>query len=165
MSISPGMLPVVAAALDASDDIVAVFEADQDAAGGLRFVDASDAFLRFSGYTRARLCGHPLGMLAAPEALAALHIIEQAVQAFASVRGEMLCAEREGRRSWLGYHLMPAPAAAAFQASPASAERPYFVLIGRDITQRRAEADQARMIQGLSGAHDTGPARQILHAG
>ncbi len=149
MSISPGMLPVVAAALDASDDMVAIFEVDQEAAGGLRFVDASEAFLRFSGYSRAHLCGHPLGMLVAPEALGALHIIEQAARGFASVRGEMLCAERDGRRNWLGYHLMPVPAAAAFQASPTSAERPYFVLIGRDITQRRAEADQTRMIQGL----------------
>jgi PAS domain S-box-containing protein len=140
VSIAETVLPVVAAALESSGTIVAVFDVPPNAPTRLGFNEANGEFLRFSGYCRAEVIGRNLDLIAEPGA-AAMPAIEAALAGFQPYRGDLACRGRDRALKWLGLHLMPVP-------DPASGVRQY-VLIGRDITEQRKEGAQARVVQGL----------------
>jgi PAS domain-containing protein len=138
--IAETVLPVVAAALEASGTIVAVFDVPAEGATRLAFNEANSGFLRFSGFCRAEVIGRHLDLIAEPGA-AALPGIEASVAGFQPYRGDLACHGRDRAVKWLGLHLMPV-------TDPVSGARQY-VLIGRDITAQRREGAQARMVQSL----------------
>jgi PAS domain S-box-containing protein len=140
VSIAETVLPVVAAALESSGTIVAMFDVPPDAPTRLGFNEANGEFLRFSGYCRAEVIGRDLDLIAEPGA-AAMTAIEAALAGFKPYRGDLACRGRDRALKWLGLHLMPVP-------DPASGVRQY-VLIGRDITAQRREGAQARVVQAL----------------
>jgi PAS domain-containing protein len=138
--IAETVLPVVAAALEASGTIVAVFDVPADGPTRLAFNEANGVFLRFSGFCRAEVIGRHLDLIAEPGA-AALPGIEAALASFSPYRGDLACRASDRAVKWLGLHLMPV-------TEPVSGARQY-VLIGRDITVQRREGAQARMVQSL----------------
>ena len=140
MSIAETVLPVVAAALESSGTIVAVFDVPPDAPTRLGFNEANGVFLRFSGYCRAEVIGRSLDLIAEPGA-AALPGIEVALAGFQPYRGDLACRGSDRTIKWLGLHLMPV-------TDPATGARQY-VLIGRDITVQRRQGAQAHMVQTL----------------
>jgi len=140
VTISATALPIVAAALESSGTLVAVFEAQAAAPLTPCFKEASGAFLHFCGYGENELAGRTLACLAAPAA-AAWPAIESALKNYMPYRGDLACRAKDGTQKWLGLHLMPV------NDTPGGMRR--YVLIGRDITAQRKESAQARVVQGL----------------
>jgi PAS domain-containing protein len=141
INISRNYIKIVAKALEASDTIVAVLEASRDVQGGLRFMSANTALEAAIGRTTEQQFGLALGDIAAPEATPALDAIAIAVDLRRPWRGDLVCLNNAGKIVCIGCRLMPAQVARA----PAQ----IYVLIGRDITARRAEAQAARTLNNL----------------
>lgn len=141
MAISYELVETVAAALDTSDTIVAVLNAESGAAGGLRMIDANDTFDRTIGRGLSDPMGLPLGEIAAPEAEADVSAIAAAVGSLNAWRGDLVCLDRAGSRVWIGCDLIPGRADG--HASQ------HYVLVGHDITARRAEENAAKLLNNL----------------
>jgi hypothetical protein len=138
--IDSNFLPLIAAALESSETLVAVLDMDRDPHPAGHFSALGDAFLRFLGHPQTALIGQPISFIALPGA-PALAAILAAFARNEAYRGDLPCIQAAGGQKLLGLHLMPVQ-------NPATRSR-HFVLIGRDITARAREAAQARMVRGM----------------
>ena len=138
MSPKINMLHAVAGALDASDNALAILEWRE---GGLFILEINDAFCRMGEYTPDRLLGCDFAQIISPESEPELKRLYEAASQGQACRCELLALARRGGRYWFGMHSMPAAV---------TAERAgLFVVLGRDITARRAEAEQSAAVQSL----------------
>jgi PAS domain-containing protein len=146
MTIALNLFQLVIEALDTSDTIIAVLKASPDVPGGLRFVDVSAALARAIGGEFGQRNNLALSDIAAPEAAATLDAIATAVAGQTPWRGDLVCQDHAERRVWLGCHLMPARTDGQLAQGQAAQ---LYVLVGRDITARRAEAHASKTINNL----------------
>jgi len=137
MGISGAAVPAIMAALEESDTLLAVLEAAPGARPSIR--EAGGAWRPFAGRDAGDMAGRPWAELVEP-ATASGEAVEEAFAAGLAYRGDLACRDLAGEPKWLGLHLMPV---AAFNGTRRA------VLIGRDITRRRREAAQQRLVQGL----------------
>ena len=137
MPISSAAVPAIMSALEESDTLLAVLEAAPGAMPSIR--EAGGAWLPFAGRDAAGMEGQAWSALADP-ATAAGQDVQAAFAAGRAYRGDLACRDRAGEQKWLGLHLMPVPAVNGTRRA---------VLIGRDITRRRHEAAEQRLVQGL----------------
>jgi len=133
-----GMLNAVAGALDSSDNVLAILEWRD---GDLVILEMNDAFRRMGDYRPEQLLGCDFAGLISPESEADLVRMSEAAASGMPFRGELLAIARQGRRYWFGLHMMPCD----LRAERAG----LFVVLGRDITQRRAETEQSAAVQSL----------------
>jgi PAS domain S-box-containing protein len=134
------MLPMVAHALDLSGGVLAIVERAAEA-DRLIVRQVNGAFCRAFGAEAAALEGQPFAALAAPEEGAKLQALAAAAARGEAHRSELACVRPNGSRLWLGLHLMP--------ADPASHQARLFVMLARDITAPRREAEQQNAVQRL----------------
>ena len=127
-------LQAVAGVLDASGNVLAILEWRD---GDLFVCEANDAFRRMGDYHPDQLIGSELARIIAPESERELMRLCEAASRGVAYQGELLALGRQGRRYWFGLHVMPAD------------RHGLFVGLGRDITARKAEADQAAAVQSL----------------
>ena len=133
-----GMLHAVAGALDGSDNVLEILEWRD---GDLFILEMNDAFRRMGDYRAQKLLGCAFAQLVATESEADVIPMREAAASGTAFRGELLAIARQGKRYWFGFHMMPCDV---------RAERVgLFVVLGRDITQRRAEAEQSAAVQTL----------------
>ncbi len=126
-------------ALDQSDNVVIVTE---PAGAELRIVAVNGAFCRAFGTTSDRAFGRTLASLAAAENDPLLTgAIADAVASRQSLRTELRCRSADGRAFWFGLHLMPSIDSGTGQC--------HFVLLGRDITERKNSFAQQAATQQL----------------
>jgi PAS domain S-box-containing protein len=133
-----GMMPIVARALDRSDNLVAVL---RPSPMGVMLHEANDAFCRATRLTADHIAGKRLGDLSGPDTPAALLSRLATLAPNESLRDEMQCRRADETRFWLGFHIMPA-------IDPVSGAD-CFVLLGRDISDRREERRQSAAILHL----------------
>jgi PAS domain S-box-containing protein len=139
--IATDMLPMVEEALDQSNGVLAVVERAAEAGGDLIVRQVNGAFCRAFGVEATALEGQSLAALTAPEEAAKLQALAQAAARGEAHRTELLCLRPAGTRLWLGLTLMPA-------GRPGERNR-LFVMLARDITQQRHEAEQQNAVQRL----------------
>jgi len=137
MPISSAAVPAIMSALEESDTLLAVLEAAPGAHPSIR--EAGGAWRSFAGRDAGELAGRAWSELTEPDA-ASSAAVEAAFAEGRAFRGDLACRDRAGEQKWLGLHLMPVAAANGARRA---------VLIGRDITKRRREAAQQRLVQGL----------------
>lgn len=139
--IADDMLPMVAQALDTSEGVLAVVRRAADAAGTLLLAQVNGAFCRAFAADAAALEGQPFGAFTAPEELPKLQALTNAAGHGEAHRTDLACVRPDGSRLWLGLHLMPAN-------RPDSPDG-LFVMLARDITSPRREAEQQNAVQRL----------------
>ena len=143
-------------ALDRAGNIVAVLELAPGAAD-LHVVTANGVLAAALGRAVAQIEGAPADFLrdAGPEGAARL---AAAVAAGTPLQDELRCRTPDGREVWIGMHLMPAADAAGTSRR--------FVLLGRDITERRrrAAADQAMQALLAQAFQHAGAAMAVVAA-
>ncbi|MGI3777028.1 MAG: PAS domain-containing protein, partial [Janthinobacterium lividum] len=129
-------------AMDQAGNIVAVLEV-ADVACGLRVITANTALSRALGRSVAEIEGSPADFLAGDDAdPARLARLRDALRLGEPLQ-ETIGVQVEGRQVWIGLRLMPA-------GSETSVPR-RFVLLGRDISERRRRADADGAMQVLLG--------------
>lgn len=134
LSLSPELTNLVATALAASDSPVAIFRRIADE---LSYVAGNAAFARMAAYPPEVAPGMNLFRLLGVGADAPDRPrLVQAIAAGQGAHAELPCHGQDGRAFWLGCSLMPA-------------EGTHFVLLGRDITERRLAAQQQQVVQAL----------------
>ena len=136
--VSAEMLPMVAHALDLSDGVLAVVGY---AAGALTVRQVNGAFARAFAADAAALEGQTLAALADPEEAGKIAALTDAAARGEAFRTDLVFRRPGGGRLWLGLHLMPVPRPAA----PAT----LFVMLARDITAPRHEAERRNAVQRL----------------
>jgi len=122
-------------ALDASDTLVAILDAAPEHASGLAFLEISEAFTRALGFSPP--AGSPLQAIAAPDSATALRQIAACVVAGRPWHNELACLDAHQQRIWIDCHLVPNPG------------RAIYLLIGREITARRAELHDVKAMNTL----------------
>lgn len=133
-----GMMPIVAEALDRSDNLVAFL---RPSPFGLVLHEVNDAFCRATLRPARGIAGTRLRDLAGPDTPPALLARLIDLPQGESLRDEMQCVRPDGSRFWLGLHLMPA-------MDPVSGAA-CFVLLGRDISAKREERQHSAAILHL----------------
>lgn len=129
-------------AMDQAGNIVAVLEV-ADVACGLRVITANTALSRALGRSVAEIEGSPADFLAGDDGdPARVARLRDALRLGGPLQ-ETIGVQVEGRQVWIGLRLMPA-------GSETSVPR-RFVLLGRDITERRRRADADGAMQVLLG--------------
>lgn len=128
-------------AMDQAGNIVAVLEV-ADVACGLRVITANTALSRALGRGVAEIEGSPADFLADDADPARPARLRDALRLGEPLQ-ETIGVQVEGRQVWIGLRLMPA-------GSGTSVPR-RFVLLGRDITERRRRADADGAMQVLLG--------------
>jgi PAS domain S-box-containing protein len=139
--VASDMLPMVAQALDLSDGVLAILERAPDASGTLAVRQVNGAFCRALAAGADALEGQPLAALAAPGQEARLAALAAAAARGEAHRTELIFLRPNETRLWLGVTLMPAKQGASTQN--------LFVMLARDITQSRQEAEQQGAVQRL----------------
>jgi len=95
---------------------------------------ANDAFLRRTGYTRADIVGQSLRVLQGPDTDPALVArITEAIAQRKACNAELMTCTRAGEPFWVEIEMVP--------FARAGARASHWVVVGRDITERRAAAD------------------------
>jgi PAS domain S-box-containing protein len=135
------MLPIVAHALDQSDAILAIVQRTEDADGALIVRQVNGAFCRALGADFAMLEGRSLAAIAAPGQEDKFAALAAAAAKREAHRTELVCVRPDGTRLWLGFTLMPASAQGRTDR--------LLVMLARDITQQRYDAEQQNAIQRL----------------
>ncbi len=129
----------VVAALDLIDDIILVLAPGAD---GPCVLDVNETFTRVAGHSAEAMRGRPFAALAGkhtlPETLAE---IARSVAEIRGLRTEVALATSAGATFWLGFHMTP--------VLPLPGERGHFVLVGKDITERRRRSVADHAIQAL----------------
>ena len=134
LSLSPELTSVVATALAASDNPMAIFRRVADE---LRYLAGNAAFARMTAWPAEAAQGANLFQLLgiAADGPDRARIV-QAIASGQAVRAELACHGRDGRAFWLEFSLLPA-------------EGTHVVLLGHDITERRLVAQQQQSVQAL----------------
>lgn len=129
-------------ALQQSGNIIIIASALERTRLGLRIEHVNTAFTVTLGYSAAAALGQPLDLIIAPHTSeSALAAIRQSVDRGRSLQLELLSAHASGQPRWLGLHFMAL-------ASP-EADRPCYVIQGRDITDKLRERQEQRSAQQL----------------
>lgn len=134
LSQSIGELELTSAAVARLNDMVVIAKAVDASDDGQPIIFANDAFLRRSGYTRDQVIGQSLHMLRGPATdRDTLVQIVQAVRANRASNAEVMVYQRDGQSFWIELELVP------FSRPGESVS--HWVMVGRDITERRSAAD------------------------
>lgn len=129
-------LPLVGIALEASDNIVLVMEADRPEIANLRIIGASSAAVLAFGSEGDALLGRSFDSLISPDAERGMLVsLRAALIRREKLRGELRCRASDGSPLTLGLHLIP--------ADHPGTGKPHAVIIGRDITQRHTLTQMA----------------------
>ena len=144
-----GELALTSAAVARLNDMVLIAESpDGTVAGGIepRITFANDAFLRRTGYARDEIVGQGLCMLQGPRTDRA--VVERLYAAMAdgsAFDAELMTVTRAGEAFWIELEIVPFAHAHehAHDAAPLPAGGcgRHWVIVGRDITERRTAAD------------------------
>jgi diguanylate cyclase (GGDEF)-like protein/PAS domain S-box-containing protein len=117
------------------NDIVMITEAGPLDHPGPRIVFVNDAFERQTGYSRAEAIGRTPRLLHGPHTQRAeLAKIRAALEAAQTVRTELLSYKKDGEAFWLEMEIVP--------VDHASRGLTHWVIVARDITQRKAAEDE-----------------------
>ncbi len=134
LSQSIGELELTSAAVARLNDMVVIAKAVDASDDGQPIIFANDAFLQRSGYTRDQVIGQSLHMLRGPATdRDTLVQIVQAVRANRATNAEVMVYQRDGQPFWIELELVP------FSRPGESVS--HWVMVGRDITERRSAAD------------------------
>jgi len=139
MTIASAVWPLVAAALESSNTLVAVFDVAEDEESPPIISEVSDRFVQFCGRAREAMLGETIATIAAPDA--PMEGIEAALRGYRAYRGDLPCVSADGAAKFLGLHLMP--------VNGEGVNSRHYVLIGRDITAQRRESAQSKQVQSL----------------
>jgi diguanylate cyclase (GGDEF)-like protein/PAS domain S-box-containing protein len=128
-------LELTSAAVARLNDMVLIVKAGEVGGVLLPITFVNDAFLRRTGYARADIVGHSLPMLQGQEGDdAVIPQLFEAMLAGQSSRTELKSFTRSGKSFWVELEMVPFVGGAGERAS-------HWVLVGRDITERRTAAD------------------------
>ena len=134
LSHSLGELELTSAAVARLNDLVLIAKAADAQQAPQPITFANDAFLRRTGYTRDEIVGHSLHVLQGPETdPVVLKRLFDALLAGRPCSDELICYTRAGETFWAELEAVP--------FSRAGARPSHWVLVGRDITERRMAAD------------------------
>jgi len=134
LSLSLGELELTAAAVARLNDLVLIARAADAQQAPQPITFANDAFLQRTGYTRAEIVGHSLHVLQGPETdPMVLKRLFDALIAGRPCKDELICYTRAGATFWAELEVMP--------FSRAGERASHWVVVGRDITERRMAAD------------------------
>ena len=129
-------LELTSAAVARLNDMVLIIKADD--IGGLArpITFVNDAFLRRTGYAREQIVGHSLKVLQGPDTdKAAVARLFNAMLADQPCHAELMSYTRAGAPFWVELELMPFAGVATGEGAS------HWVIVGRDMTERRAAAD------------------------
>jgi len=132
---------MVAHALDLSDAVLAVVRRRGDTDAVLIVEQVNAAYCRALGVDFKALEGRPLASAAAPGQSDKIAALAAAAARQEAHRTELICVRPNGSQLWLGLTLMPA-------SLPIYGDN-LFVMLARDITKQRQDADQQNAIQRL----------------
>ena len=134
LSSSLSDLELTSAAVSRLNDLVLIAKAADAQQAPQPITFANDAFLRRTGYTREEIVGHSLHVLQGPETdPAVLKRLFEALVAGQPCNDELICYTRAGETFWVELEAMP--------FSRAGEPTSHWVVVGRDITERRMAAD------------------------
>jgi diguanylate cyclase (GGDEF)-like protein/PAS domain S-box-containing protein len=134
LSFSLGELELTAAAVARLNDLVLIAKAADAQQAPQPITFANDAFLRRTGYTRDEIVGHSLHLLQGPETdPAVLKHLFYTLLAGERCNAELVCYTRAGATFWVELEAVP--------FSRAGESPSHWVVVGRDITERRMAAD------------------------
>ena len=120
-------------------DCITIVEAPAKPEASPRFVYVNPAFERASGYTLAELQGQLVDVVyGKSDPSEAVHDLQRRLHAGETVHTELLFTHRDGARYWVEV--------TSFAIRSSSARRPYWVSIQRDITQRKHDTEQIRLL-------------------
>jgi len=123
--------------LDDSGDIVLFVDRAPD--GRLVIIDCNHTASIALGRERTAIIGTiALQDLIEPGQTASLAKLTEATVSRCSRNGDLRLCSASGASFWFGYHVMPCPSDPALS-----------MILGRDITARRAEREQSNFVQGL----------------
>ena len=134
LSQSLGELELTSAAVSRLNDMVVIARAVEASDDGQPIIFANDAFLARTGYTRDEVIGHSLHMLRGSETDG--DVIARIVQAMRENRvssAELMVYQRSGQGFWIEAEMVP--------FSQGGERASHWVMVGRDITERRSAAD------------------------
>jgi diguanylate cyclase (GGDEF)-like protein/PAS domain S-box-containing protein len=127
-------LQLTSAAVARLNDMVLIARAVDDLDSSQPIIFANDAFLRRTGYTRGEIVGKSMRVLHGAETdPATVRRIVDAMARSQPVRAELVNYTRDGLPYWIEMEMVPF-ARAGEQAT-------HWVVVGRDITERRDAAD------------------------
>ena len=135
LSLSLGELELTAAAVARLNDLVLIARAADAQQAPQPITFANDAFLQRTGFTRDEIVGHSLHILQGPETdPVVLKRLFDALLAGQPCKDELICYTRTGDTFWAELEAVPFSRAGEERAS-------HWVVVGRDITERRMAAD------------------------
>jgi PAS domain S-box-containing protein len=143
-------LRLLHSAVDHTNDIVMITEAEPIDAPGPKIVYVNPAFERLTGFERDQAIGRSPRILQGPKtSREELDRIRRALEAKQPVQAQLLNYSREGQPYWLEIHIVP--------LKDTNGRVTHFMAIERDITQRLAMEEQLRQSQRLESiGHLTG---------
>jgi PAS domain S-box-containing protein len=123
-------------------DAVVVLAADPAPGAGRSVLYVNDAFCRMTGYDRAEVIGRSLSILRGPDSDPnTLSRLRTALDTGRSLRTELRNYRKDGSGYWVDLSLVPA-------RDPAG-RLTHWVMVQRDVTERRTAEDALRRSEGL----------------
>ena len=139
---SPQLLKLLESAVVHAHDAVVILEAQPKSGPGRAVLYVNDAFCRLTGYTRDEVLGRSLHFLRGPNSDEnALGAIRDAFASGSALRVELQNYRKDGRPFWVDLSLVPVPDATGTAA--------HWVMIQRDITERKAGEEERRQREAL----------------
>ena len=140
-------LELTSAAVSHLKDMVLIIKATAHSNAARPIIFVNDAFLRRSGYARTEIVGKSLAVFQGERTDAVVVArLYAAIIADQACSAELMCYERNGEAFWVEIDLLP------FAYSGACTS--HWVVVGRDIGERRAAADSIHRLafyDGLTG--------------
>ncbi len=139
---SPQLLKLLESAVVHAHDAVVILEAQPKNGPGRAVLYVNDAFCRLTGYSHDEVLGRSLHFLRGPDSdEKALGAIREAFASGSALRVELLNYRKDGRPFWVDLSLVPVPDATGTAA--------HWVMIQRDITERKAGEEERRKREAL----------------
>lgn len=136
------LLRLLEASVSQLNDIVIITQATPVGLPGPKIVFVNPAFERITGYSAAEVIGKSPRLLQGPKTdLVELDRIRAALEQSKPVRAELLNYKKNGEPYWLELDIAP--------IADASGSLTHWVAVERDITERRAMAEQLHQSQSL----------------
>lgn len=134
LSQSLAEMQLTSAAVSRLNDMVLIARAADGRDGAQPITFVNDAFLRRTGYTRDEVIGQGLHMLRGPETgRDAVAAIVGALASGQRCNTELMIHHRSGQAFWVELEMVP--------FAPSGERASHWVVVGRDITERRSAAD------------------------
>ena len=135
-------LQLLESAVVHAHDAVVVLAADPAPGAGRSVLYVNDAFCRMTGYARAEVLGRSLSILRGPDSdPETLGRLRAALNDGRSVRTELCNYRKDGSGYWVDLSLVP--------ARDADGRLTHWVMIQRDVTERRAAEDALRRSEAM----------------